>query len=463
MDRNLKEKIVLYEKQLINNRWETVLYPHFYQQLSLLSPAMFIVMLAGKKGGKSSWGAPWILKKFDEHPGEDGMIVAPTYNMLKQIALMKSLFPFIKNTRYEGLGTVNGVKLGYKALDSVYLTPFNIIYLASADKPKHLEGKHVCAIWADELGQFSYDAAKVLTTRIDTAGGQLLGTTTGYDKGWLFLDWHKKYLKGFKNPITGRPVYDFISFPSIANPSFPIELWYQYKEELDPEEFAMDWEGKFGSRAGLVYTKSPVLDPYLSIEPQEFVFAVIDWGWTDKMTFSVMSHNRENDVWKVHKVIAEDKLDLFQFATLTAPEIKRFHIERLYYDWHEKTDPFTLETIYLEKHQIRPLLIPAPVTKIMERVRIIRSYINKDKLILNEDETIDMQDEFAIYKNKSDGNPEEKEHNNTLDPLGYAITAQQEWEKGIPEEVIDISLPKNYLDERIDRLTRIPEDDYYNG
>ena len=458
----MSEKLTLYKKKLTDNHWETVVSPHHFQQLTLLSPAMFIIMLAGKKGGKSSWGAPWILKKFDEHPGEDGMIVAPTYDMLKQTALMKSFFPFIKNTKYEGLGSVNGVKLGYKVLDSVYLTPFNIVYLASADKPKHLEGKHVCAIWADEIGQMAYNAAKILQTRIDTSGGQLLGTTTGYDRGWLYLDWHKKYLRGVRNPITGNPVYDFISFPSSANPSFPIELWYQYKEDMDPEEFAMDYGGKFGSRGGLVYTKPPVLDPYLGVDPQDFIFAVIDWGWTDKMTFSVMSHNRISDVWKVHKVIAKERLDLFEFAVLTAPEIKRFHIERLYYDWHEKTDPFTLEVIYQEKHQLKPLLIPAPVTKIMERVRIIRSYIDKEKLILNEEETIDMQDEFAIYSLSADGTPEEKTHNNTLDPLGYAITAEQEFEKGIPEIVYE-KTPKNYLDERIERLMNAHEEDYFNN
>jgi hypothetical protein len=188
-----KKDKVLYEKFLRHDKYETVVYPHIFQQKTLTTEAMFIVFLGGKYSGKTSWGPVWLLNKFDQHPGEDGMIVAPTYDMLKQVALV-SFVNFVKNTAYEGVGMEKGVRLGLHTHDNVYLTPFNKIFLGTAQEPKHLEGKHVCGIWADELGQFNYDAGKVLKTRIDKGGGQLLGTTTPYNEGWLYLDWYKKYL-----------------------------------------------------------------------------------------------------------------------------------------------------------------------------------------------------------------------------------------------------------------------------
>jgi hypothetical protein len=260
-------------------------------------------------------------------------------------------------------------------------------------------------------------------------------------------------------------VYDFIQLNSLANPNFPRELWEQNKKEMSEEEFGMFYEGKFTHLTGLVYPMPQMRK--LPYNREDQLFGCIDWGYTDKMAFAIMGHKVQKekeikkDEWKLYRTIAEAELDLIEFSDMIVPYIKESGISRLFYDWHEATDPFTLQRILQERHRLYINFIPAPVQKISEGVRIVRGLIKNGNLIIDEDRTIEAQDEFNTYKKKPDGSPEEKKNNDVMDCVRYGITGEMEFEKGFPDEPVEV-IQLGLLDNRIDNLINYTQKGWYD-
>lgn len=210
---------------------------HESQHRVIESDRRFVLAAAGTGGGKTYVGPIWLWQEIAKHPTESFIIVAPTYKVLRD-ATIPSWMNIVRGTALEG---------EYKKSDGQYILPTGgVIYLASADKPDSIEGKHVKAIWADEAGQYDFWAWVVLQARVGSKLGRVLFTTTPYGLNWLFTE---VYLR-WKN---GDPDYGVINWGTIDNPWYPKEEIDRARRTLSPEIFSMRYEGQFVRMEGLVY------------------------------------------------------------------------------------------------------------------------------------------------------------------------------------------------------------------
>src|SRR3989339_1813209 len=133
------------------------LFPTQFDALNF--ETQFAAAVAGVQSGKTFLGAHWAGKKMVEYPQGTGVIIAPTYNILRQATLKKffDTFPELRAWFREHKG-------------EIHLPTGGIIYVRSADKPLGIEGITAHWIWLHEGGK------KSVLTR---TGGRPKGSITG--------------------------------------------------------------------------------------------------------------------------------------------------------------------------------------------------------------------------------------------------------------------------------------------
>ena len=224
----------------------------------------FGVAVAGVQSGKTFLGAYWAGKKITEFPQGTGIIVSPTYGILRAATLKKffDIFPELRVYYKEHKGEIN-------------LPTGGIVYIRSADNPLGIEGITANWIWLDEGGMTSVLTWTVLRSRVSMTGGQILITTTPYNMGWLYTDFY----------IPWRDKQDaslsFFTWRSIDNPYFSKDFFEAEKHRLRPEEFSRRYEGRFSKMVGLVYDlpkelEVGVLDRNIKTEAR---IMGVDWGF----------------------------------------------------------------------------------------------------------------------------------------------------------------------------------------
>lgn len=210
---------------------------HAAQARVLTSDARFTLAAAGTGGGKTFIGAVWAAQEIAKHPDQPGMIVAPTYKVLRD-ATMPAWLSLVQDTHLAGL---------WKKTDGHYVLPNGTtIYCASADNPNSIEGKHVKWIWADEAGQYDHWAWVVLQARVGVKLGRVLFTTTPYALNWLFTDIYEPWQNGV-------PGIQVINWATAQNPYYPRAEIERARLALSPEVFAMRYMGHFVRMEGLVW------------------------------------------------------------------------------------------------------------------------------------------------------------------------------------------------------------------
>lgn len=226
--------------------------PHIGQQYALRSDARFVGMICGSGGGKSFLGPVWLYREIAKHPGEEWMIVAPSYKLLIDVAV-KELIDFFKGTDAEG---------EFKAQPKIYHLPDGgRIYCRSADKAESLEGIHAKGIWFDEAGQVNRWKWVVAQGRVAQKQGRMLLTSTPYYINWMkneFSDYATIDILDESGNLVrhkdgGDQDYYVINFPSTLNPYFSQEEFERQRRILTDKEFNLRYMGKFEQLAGAVY------------------------------------------------------------------------------------------------------------------------------------------------------------------------------------------------------------------
>jgi len=210
---------------------------HEGQTRAMQSDARFVAMICGTGGGKTWFGPYWCMNEIAKHPGGSGMIVSPTYDMLRRES--RALFmASVKGTDFEGT---------FRAVDNEYTTPDGTkIYFRSADKPNSLEGGQRDWIWLDEAGQYKVGAWIAIQARVGFKMGRVLFTTTPYAQNWLKKEVEDRWKKGDTD-------YDVIRFASIENPGYPKDEFERARRTLPKAIFERRYLGLFTKLAGLVY------------------------------------------------------------------------------------------------------------------------------------------------------------------------------------------------------------------
>jgi hypothetical protein len=228
-------------------------YLHQGQLQAWQSDKRFVFMIAGKQGGKTTFGPLWLFEQIIKYGSGDYLAISATYDLFKL-----KMLPAIKQLFVEELGIAR-----YWAGDQILEFAFPDgsfgatkssehekmwarVILRSADSEKGLQSASAKAAWMDEPGLYPSTAWKDIRGRLALAQGPALGTTTPYGMNWLKTQIYDEWLKGSDE-------LDVIQFSSAVSPFFPQEEYESLKKSMQSWEFRMDYDAQFGRPPGMIY------------------------------------------------------------------------------------------------------------------------------------------------------------------------------------------------------------------
>ena len=275
----------------------------------------FAAAVAGVQSGKTFLGAYWSLKKCQEFPTKNGLIVAPTYKIL-QAATLNKFFQVMPSLR----------KYYKEQKGEIHLPTGGIVYIRSADNPLGMEGITAHWAWLDEGGMTGVLTWTVIRSRVSMTGGQVLITTTPYNMGWLFKNFYKKWKEGEDKELS------FFTWKSIDNPQFSKEYFEAERKRLTPQEFARRYCGEFQKMSGLIWDlpQEQIVDKLPENIKTEARIMGVDWGYRNPAAIVVL-YLRDNcwyvvDEWKQSERITAE---IIQVAN---NKIKEHRITKVYPD-----------------------------------------------------------------------------------------------------------------------------------
>tara|TARA_Y100000310_G_scaffold334453_1_gene414259 strand:+ start:429 stop:1664 length:1236 start_codon:yes stop_codon:yes gene_type:complete len=230
--------------------------------------AKTLLALSGSGGGKTILGYWWLWHRMEKYPGYGWGMAEPTYPMLSKI-IINSPDPdrpnIIEFFRRVGHAPV------YHAVSRILETRFGQIYLGSADNPDSMQGVALRGYWLDEAGMMSYDAYQTALQRVAMLGGQVLLTTTPYNRGWL------------KSQVWDRADGDMIHaerWKSIDRPGYPVDQYEMMKKLMSTHRFSMMFDARFERPEGLIYGdfKDRCVIPRFNIPEDWPRFVGMDFG-----------------------------------------------------------------------------------------------------------------------------------------------------------------------------------------
>ena len=208
--------------------------------------ARTLAAIAGTGGGKTQVGYWWLKTRMEMFPGYAWGLAEPTHNMLAKIILTSpdpNRPDLITWLRQQGFNPV------YHAVDKIITCgDYGKVYLGSADNPDSMQGAAVKGYWLDEAGLMSLIAYQTALQRVSLFDGQVLITTTPYNRGWL------------KTEVYDKAEGDYLHverWTSIANPAFPKHVYEEMQSgpnAMQPHRFRMMYMAEFERPVGMIYS-----------------------------------------------------------------------------------------------------------------------------------------------------------------------------------------------------------------
>jgi phage terminase large subunit len=285
---------------------DIIFRPWGIQNEILDDPRRIIGAFAGKRGGKTEIGAiksilyqeQKINKIENDLDPFLGIIIAPTYDMLRRLSLKKFkqyASPFIKSE------LKNPIDINWHD-DS-------IIYGLSADRPERIEGLKASWIWIDEVFQVSEQLFLECRARTADTRGNLLCTGS---LGVQFINpkqhWAYKYF--IERPDKNTSAY---CWTTADNPFFPQDEIETLKEILDPitfrSMFELNWDTIAKNAVYADFNEQNIMHNYV-YNPEFETYVSIDWGWAHPMACLFFQYDRKNDVVYLFDEIVSSQLNL---------------------------------------------------------------------------------------------------------------------------------------------------------
>ena len=273
---------------------------HKFQKQAMRARERFILLLGGTQSGKTSFGPIWLHREIRLRGAGDYLAVAPTYPLMKK-KLLPDFLAFFKDLL--GLGEYNVVDKIFTLSPAGELSIFGKIqsqvtkiFFGHAQDPDALESATAKAAWLDECGQgkFKLGSFEAVMRRLSLYMGRVLMTTTPYNLGWL----KQKFWDVWEAGKAKAESIKVISFPSIANPSFPRAEYERARRDLPRWKFDMFYRAIFTRPAGMIYdcfdTVKHVLKSF-DISEDWTIYGGVDFGGVNTACLKVaMDEKTEN-------------------------------------------------------------------------------------------------------------------------------------------------------------------------
>lgn len=239
-----------------------VAYLHSGQRRAHASPKRRIIVLAGKQGGKTSYGPLWLADEIRRTAdpagrGNDYIAGTGTYDLFK-LKMLPELRAHFEGRlgwgRYwsgdrvlELCDPATGRFWAERADDPMW----GRIILRSADSASGWASATARAGWLDEAGMRQYNAEILgeAEARVSVAQGRLLLTTTIYDLGPLKARYYDPWERGGRT----HPDIDVIQFDSTENPQFAPKEFERLRTILPEWKFRQQYQGIYERPAGRIY------------------------------------------------------------------------------------------------------------------------------------------------------------------------------------------------------------------
>ena len=243
--------------------------------------------LIGGTGCGKTYLAPRFAYLLTEYfPGEQGIVSAPTVNMLKRN-------PW--NYTYQFLRE-NKIPFHYNKTDMIMELPKGTLHFISAENPDRMQGVHAKFIIGDEAGLYNRLWWDTAVQRVAYKRGQIFLFTTPYSLNWLKTEFYDKWIQNDPNFWVENP-------RSIDNPFYPVEEYNRAKESLPDWKFKLLFDGVFTKPAGLVYPDFEVIEP-ITLKKTWIHYRGIDWGWVNE---TAVVHIAEDPYTETLYIYKEEK------------------------------------------------------------------------------------------------------------------------------------------------------------
>ena len=225
------------------------------------SDAKHSAFVGGIGSGKTFVGC---LKSLERSISGDGMVVAPTYPMLRDVT---------QRTFFELLDTTD-IPYTFNKADGRLEINGNVVLFRSADNPERLRGPNLTWFYVDEAALCREKVWDILIgrLRVGDTSGWITTTPKGFD--WIYKRWLDDELSG----------YELINAHTTENTHLPDDYVRDLEASYTGEFAKQELEGGFVSFEGLVYPEfsheAHVVRPFTIPEDWQRVRA-IDYGYTN--------------------------------------------------------------------------------------------------------------------------------------------------------------------------------------
>lgn len=243
---------------------------HQGQQRAWNSRKRFTFILAGTQGGKTSFGPWWLWREIygdgNGYKGKgagDYLAVTANYDLFKLKMLPEMLHAFehilnigryfpgerIIELRNPDTGEFEGQRVNDPMWGRIILRSASAGTKKGKEGAGGLESATANAAWLDEPGldDFTLQAWEAVLRRLSLSQGNILGTTTLYNLGWMKYEVYDHWERG-------DPDFDIIQFDSIMNPAFPRAEYERARRTLPAWKFKMMYQGQYDKPAGMIYS-----------------------------------------------------------------------------------------------------------------------------------------------------------------------------------------------------------------
>ena len=365
--------------------------------------AKFKAFISGIGAGKTAIGWIQAVKEATQQAGSRGLIVAPTYTLIKDVIWweMDNWVP------REIIADFSENKKILKFKNS------SEILFRSADNPRHIErlrGLSIAWFWIDECTLLPKLVWDILIGRLRQPGYDYKAWITGTPKGFNWV-----YEIFVEDPIEDS--FILYNIPTESNVFLSKDYINSLKQQYKGQFALQELEGRFVKFEGLVY---PGFDPRKHVVdelPNNFdrILYGVDWGFRNPAC--ILALGIAGDTIYVLQEFYSPKTTDDELIEIAKQMQQRWGVGRFYCDPSEPAS--------IEKFRRAGINAVKANNEIVPGIRAVTSFIESDRLFVQRT-CQNLINEFQMYR--YDDNDKEtplKINDHAMDALRYAVMSIQ--------------------------------------